>query len=136
MEVRREIVVPAARDDVWAALTDARRLGEWFANDVELALEPGGEGVFRWRDGSARKAVVEDVEPGRRFSFRWYAEDVTEEEATTVTLTLDDAPGGTQVVVVETAPALRASAATAAGEWSWALELLAFLWEAVRLTLA
>ena len=34
MEVTREIVLPAAPDEVWEALTDPERLSEWFANDV------------------------------------------------------------------------------------------------------
>ena len=33
--IRREIVLPAPREEVWDALTDAERLEEWFANDVE-----------------------------------------------------------------------------------------------------
>ena len=39
--IRKEIVLPATRDDVWDALTDEDRLEEWFANDVELDLRPG-----------------------------------------------------------------------------------------------
>ena len=40
--IRKEIVLPADREEVWAALTDPRRLEDWFANDVELDLRPGG----------------------------------------------------------------------------------------------
>ena len=54
MEVTSEVVLEATVEDVWAALTDPERLEEWFANDVELELEPGGEGVFRWADGEER----------------------------------------------------------------------------------
>ena len=39
MEVTREIVLPAPREEVWAALTEAERLEEWFANEVEFDLE-------------------------------------------------------------------------------------------------
>ena len=71
MEVTREVVLEAPLEEVWSALTEPERLEEWFANDVELELEPGGEGTFRWDDGEERHAVVEEVEPERRFAFTW-----------------------------------------------------------------
>ena len=112
MEVKREVVLPAERDDVWSALTDPERLQDWFANEVELDLEPGGEGVFRWDDGDERHAVVEEVVPGRRFAFTW--------DESHVAIELDEVDGGTRVVVTET---LTDDGAVA--EWSSALELRA-----------
>ena len=107
MEVRREIVVDAPLEEVWEALTDPDELGEWFANEVELDLQPGGEGVFRWGDGSERRAVVEEVDPERSFAFWWWRED---DEASRVAISLDPLPLGTRVVVTETGPAEWASA--------------------------
>ena len=62
MEVTRSIVLPVTRDEAWEALTEPERLREWFANDVELDVRPGGEGVFRWENGESRRAVVDEVE--------------------------------------------------------------------------
>ena len=107
MEVRREILVDSPPDEVWDALTDPDELAEWFANDVELDLRPGGEGVFRWGDGSERRAVVEEVDPERAFSFWWWREDA---EASRVAISLDPVELGTRVVVTETGPAEWASA--------------------------
>jgi uncharacterized protein YndB with AHSA1/START domain len=121
MEVRREIVVPAPREEVWSALTSPERLSEWFAPEVELAVEPGGEGIFRWPDGETRRAVVEELDPGERFAFRWSDEDGRDE--TRVELTLDDVPDGTRVSVTETPVGPTACA----GEWSVAIE-----WSALR----
>ncbi len=124
-QVRREVVFAETPEEVWRALTEPARLEEWFANDVELTPERGGCGVFRWDDGSVRLATVDDVIPQRRFVFRWH-EEGRDDEATRVELLLDEAPEGTRLTVVETAPAgLRASAL--AGEWSWGVELLAAL---------
>lgn len=122
MDVTREQVLPAAPAEVWEALTDPGRLEEWFANDVELDPEPGGEGVFRWEDGEIRRARVEEVEFERRFSFRWSDEEAPHEE-THVAFTLEEVPEGTRVTVTESAPGLQACA----GEWSSALELRALL---------
>jgi uncharacterized protein YndB with AHSA1/START domain len=105
--IRREIVLPATRDDVWDALTDEERLEDWFANDVELDLRPGGGASFRWSNGEERHATVTEVEPERRLAFVW-------EDEGTVEFTLADDADGTRLVVVESSPA-----------WSTALELQA-----------
>ena len=107
MEIRREIVLPAPREDVWEALTDEERLSEWFANDVELDPRPGGAGRFRWDNGEERRAAVEVVEPEERIVLRWEDDGLVE-------LRLEDAPAGTRVLVRESSP-----------EWSAALGLQA-----------
>ena len=56
--VRREIVLPNPREEVWEALTDPERLEDWFANDVDLDLRPGGGASFRWSNGEERTATV------------------------------------------------------------------------------
>ncbi len=111
MEVKREIILPAEPDEVWSALTEPERLEEWFANDVELDPEPGGEGVFRWDDGEERRAVVQEAVPVRRFAFTW--------DDGHVAIELEEVDGGTRVVVTETSGA----------GWGTALELhaLAFV---------
>ena len=118
MEVTRELVVEAPAEEVWEALTDPDRLEEWFANEVELDAEPGGEGTFRWDNGEVRRAVVEEVETGRRLSFRW-RDEVEPGEESRVVFTLTDVPEGTRLVVTEAPQGPTACA----GEWGVALEL-------------
>ena len=69
--IRREIVLPAPREEVWDALTDADRLEEWFANDVSVDLRPGGGASFGWSNGESRTATVTEVDPERRLTFAW-----------------------------------------------------------------
>jgi uncharacterized protein YndB with AHSA1/START domain len=116
MHVRREIVLDAPVEDVWEAITDETQLAEWFANDVELDVEEGGEGRFRWANGETREARVDTVEAPRRLGFTWAEPG---EDATRVELVLEEAgDGATRLTVVESAPA-------PAAEWSWALSLRA-----------
>ena len=112
--IRKEIVLQATRDEVWAALTDPLELESWFANDVELDLRPGGEATFRWGNGESRHATVTEVEPGERLAFEWDDEGEVE-------FTLDDDADGTRLTIVETSPA-----------WTTALDLQA---SALRLCL-
>ena len=106
--IRKEILLPASRDEVWSALTDPEELERWFANDVELDLRPGGGASFRWGNGESRHATVREVEPGERLSFEW-------DEEGEVEFTLADDDEGTRLTVVETSPA-----------WSTALGLQAY----------
>jgi uncharacterized protein YndB with AHSA1/START domain len=105
--IYKEIVLPASRDEVWDALTEPDRLEEWFANDVELDLRPGGGASFRWSNGEERRATVVEVETERRLAFEW-------EDEGEVEFTLEDDADGTRLTVVETAPA-----------WTTALDLQA-----------
>jgi uncharacterized protein YndB with AHSA1/START domain len=105
--IRREIVLPAPREEVWEALTEPERLADWFANDVDLDLRPGGGASFRWSNGECRTATVTEVDPERRLAFEW-------DDEGEVAFTLDDDVDGTRLTVVETSP-----------EWTAALDLQA-----------
>jgi uncharacterized protein YndB with AHSA1/START domain len=105
--IHREIVLPAPRAEVWEALTEPERLEDWFANDVDLDLRPGGGASFRWSNGEERHATVTEVDFEHRLTFEW--DDVGEVE-----LTLDDDADGTRLTVVESSPS-----------WSTALDLQA-----------
>ena len=105
--IEREIVLPSPREEVWEALTEPERLEDWFANDVDLDLRPGGGAHFRWSNGEERHAVVTEVDPERRLVFEW-------EDEGEVSFTLEDDPDGTRLTVVESSPA-----------WSTALDLQA-----------
>jgi uncharacterized protein YndB with AHSA1/START domain len=113
MQIEREIVFPASPTEVWEALTEPERLEEWFATEVELDAQPGGEGIFRWGDGDERRAVVREAEPQERLVLDW-------DDDGQVVLELEEVDGGTRVRVVERSP-----------EWSTALELHALAWAAV-----
>lgn len=95
--IRKEIVLPSPREEVWEALTDPERLEEWFANEVELDLHEGGDVNFRWSNGEERHATITEVETERRFAFTW-------DEDGDVEFTLEDDADGTRLTVVETVP--------------------------------
>lgn len=100
--VRREVTLPVPPDELWPALTEAERLADWFAPEVDIDARPGGGAVFRWEDG-ARRAVIEEVEAPHRLAFRWagLGEDGAAEPSR-VELTLEEVEEGTRLRVVET----------------------------------
>ncbi len=96
--VRREMILPVDRDTAWAALCDADELATWIADEVELEIREGAEGMLRWHTGVERHTVVEEVQESRRLSLQWCEPGG---EPSIVELTLDDVPGGTRLVVIE-----------------------------------
>ena len=99
MSCTKEVVLPVERDDAWAAVTEERALEAWLAERVELDLRPGGEASFTLPDGEERRGMVEEVAPGERPTFCWWAAGG---ESSRVTFELAPAIGGTRVRVTET----------------------------------
>jgi uncharacterized protein YndB with AHSA1/START domain len=128
VKVERAVEIDAPSDVVWDALTDPDQLSGWFGGRVALDAVPGGAGRFEDEDGEIRRARVDDVEPCRRLSFRWWAEDDDDGPITTVTFELIESAVGTRVVVTEEALLVgRMEASASAGAGSAASALLARL---------
>jgi uncharacterized protein YndB with AHSA1/START domain len=107
--LRKEVLLPADRETVWDALTRDALLSEWLAEEVELDVREGGEGVLRYAGGEERAAVVDAVDEGERLVLRWTRAGSAE---TRVEFELVDAVAGTRLVVTE-APAVGPTAWTA-----------------------
>jgi uncharacterized protein YndB with AHSA1/START domain len=110
-DVTREIDLPAAPEEIWKQVAESDRLGDWLDADVEIELRPGGAGTFRFAGGEVRRAMVRDVEPGRRLAFTWWpltGDDVG--RTSTVTITIEPRDDGSRLRLVES-PVARARAA-------------------------
>ena len=102
--IEREVVIAASQERVWTAITDPAEVSQWFGDIVEIELHPGGRARFGWTEDAIVDAIVEAVEPFRRFVYRWAAGDavsVADGPSTLVEFTLDAVAGGTRVTVVE-----------------------------------
>ena len=105
--VEREIELAVPPAEVWGALADKGRLGDWLDAEVELELAPGGTGTFRFDDGEIRRARVVDVDDGRRVSFTWWPVAPAVGPPTMVTITIEPVDAGSRLRVRE-APSARA----------------------------
>ena len=105
MQIERETTIAAPVERVWSLLTEAEHVGTWFCDaGAEIDLRPGGAMVLRWTEHGTTHARVVDVEPHRRFSYRWAAEAESEQiegNSTLVEFTLDPTDEGTRLRVVE-----------------------------------
>jgi uncharacterized protein YndB with AHSA1/START domain len=68
--IEREILIEAPADVVWRTITEPDQITQWFADRVDLVIEPGAHGYMQFGDQGG-PVVVETVEPPTRFSFRW-----------------------------------------------------------------
>ena len=68
--IEREIVIDAPVEVVWRTITEPDQITQWFADKVDLEVEPGAHGYMGFGDQGGA-VVVETVDPPTRFSFRW-----------------------------------------------------------------
>ena len=106
--VEREVTYPQPIERVWAALTEPEQMRRWFCDKgIDGDLRPGARIRFLWSNHTSG-AIVETVEPPRRFAFRWVPGmferadlPLEEQDLTLVDFTLDAVDGGTRLRLVE-----------------------------------
>ena len=101
--IEREILIEAPVAVVWRTITEPDQISRWFADKVDLEVEPGGRGYMGFGEQGG-PVVVETVDPPTRFSFRW--NHPTDEEPAAgnsllVEFTLADEGTHTRLRVVE-----------------------------------
>ncbi|MGI8715252.1 MAG: SRPBCC family protein [Solirubrobacteraceae bacterium] len=110
--IERELELPASPGAVWAALTDPTWLTEWFADEAELELWPGGEARFtideQTRTGWVEEATPPPADAGEgaigRLAFWWEPDGGADGSPSRVELELIGTARGTRLRVVEARP--------------------------------
>jgi uncharacterized protein YndB with AHSA1/START domain len=136
--VRRTIHINAPIDRVWAAVTQADHLAQWFPQRAQLAsVGVGATGLFEWDDYGSLPVLVEAADPPHSISYRWgnnnpQATTLDPAHSTVFTFTLDEVGAGTALTVVETGFETLAdpqgSLESNRGGWNWELdELVTYL---------
>ena len=119
--IEKQAHLRAPRARVWSAMTDSRKFGVWFGCELEGPFVAGRRVKGRMRPtqmdpevaqqqeaytGTPFELLVEQVEPERLFSFRWYvAGEPTPENpnppTTLVAFELEATPEGTLLRISE-----------------------------------
>jgi uncharacterized protein YndB with AHSA1/START domain len=66
--IEREVLIEAPAEVVWRTITEPDQMTQWFADRVELVVEPGAHGFMGFGDQGG-PVVVETVDPPTRFPF-------------------------------------------------------------------
>ena len=131
--IEKQVHLEAQRSRVWRALTEVKQFNAWFGVSLTAPFAPGAEvsGQIKIRGNDVTLTIwIEKMESERFFSFRWHpyaiepGVDYSVEPTTLVTFTLDDAPGGTRLTIVESGfdaiPESRRATAFSMNEKGWA----------------
>jgi uncharacterized protein (TIGR03086 family) len=94
--------LPVSPDEAFALITQPERLRRWQTVSAVVDLRAGGE--YRWTvtPGHVAAGTFREVEPGRRivFGWGWEGNDDLKPDASTVTVTVEPAAGGSVVTLV------------------------------------
>lgn len=104
-EIERDILIEAPVEVVWRTVTEPDQMTRWFADEVDLVVQPGAHGYLGFGEQGG-PVVVETVEPPTRFAFRWNhpaGEDPTPTNSLLVEFTLTAEGAGTRLRVSERA---------------------------------
>lgn len=107
-KIERTILLPASRERVWRAVTEPAQISRWFG-EVTMDFRVGGAMTFFWDGEEHARARVAAIDPPRHFAYQWHPGSVQQFDKpfdelplTLVEFFLEEAPGGTQLTVVET----------------------------------
>jgi uncharacterized protein YndB with AHSA1/START domain len=131
--IEKRVTLDAPRSRVWRALTEVSQFNAWFGVSLTGRFEPGAEISGRidikGYEHVTMRIWIEAMDPERLFSFRWHpyavesGVDYSAEPTTLVSFTLDDAPGGTTLTIVESGfdaiPASRRAKAFTMNDKGW-----------------
>jgi uncharacterized protein YndB with AHSA1/START domain len=135
--IEKTLTVKAPRSRVWRAITDANQFGEWFKAKLDGDFAPGktiyAKITYPGYEHLTMELAIDRLEPERLFSFRWHPYavdpkvDYSPEPMTLVEFTLDDAPGGTRLSIVESGfdriPLARRAEAFRMNDGGWAEQI-------------
>jgi uncharacterized protein YndB with AHSA1/START domain len=109
--IEKLVSLDVPRSRVWRALTDVKQFNAWFGSALTGAFKPGAEVsgnlTFKNYEHVTMTLWIEKMETERLFSFRWHpyaiepGVDYSAEPTTLVSFTLEDAAGGTKLMIVE-----------------------------------
>jgi uncharacterized protein YndB with AHSA1/START domain len=106
--IERDIHVEASPEVVFAVISRPEHVREWWPDDARFEPVAGAEGELVWRHAETGERIavafaVVEVDPPRRFSFRWaHAGPGATGPSLLVTVDLSPAEGGTLVHLSET----------------------------------
>jgi uncharacterized protein YndB with AHSA1/START domain len=136
--IEKKILLHAPRSRVWRAISDKTEFGMWFGVKFPAGTFAPDEKVTGTITHPGYEHMTMDVElvdvnPESSLSYRWHpyaidpAVDYSKEPSTLVTFTLEDAPEGTLLTVVETGfdriPASRRDEAFRMNEGGWTAQM-------------
>ena len=95
------VELPVTPDEAFVLLTDPERLRRWSAVCATVDLRAGGAWSWTVTPGHVAAGRIHEVEPGRRLvlGWGWEGDESLPPDASTVTVTIEPAGGGSRVTL-------------------------------------
>lgn len=102
MSYTKTTVLPVTPDEAFALITEPERLRRWQTVSAVVDLRAGGSYQWTVSPGHVAAGTFREIEPGRRivFGWGWEGSDDLPYDASTVTVTVEPAEGGSRVTLV------------------------------------
>ena len=105
----RDVLIEAPIEVVWEVISQPEHIVQWFSDEAQFDLRPGGEGTLTFEMKAANRPAANDlrfeaVEPPRRLAYRWgypRGEEPRPGNSMLVEFTLAEEDGKTRLTVVE-----------------------------------
>ena len=72
--IEKVLELKASLERVWEAITDAEELAQWFGDEAEMDLRPGGDASMFWNSHGRFAMKVEEVDAPHRLVWSWIHE--------------------------------------------------------------
>jgi uncharacterized protein YndB with AHSA1/START domain len=127
--IERTTELDLSPDELWSLISTAEGWSSWLVDDVDLAIEPDGEGTAT-EDGVVRDVRIDSVLDGRGINFSWWDRD-DPSSSSYVQLQIVELPGGrSQLHIAEQfvgASMMPSATMSAEATLSWDLRMVS-LW--------
>jgi uncharacterized protein YndB with AHSA1/START domain len=97
--IERELHIDASPEVVFEVLSNPEHIRDWWSAETDFEPVAGTTSRFTWTDRNTGRAestpfTVVEVDPPRRFSFRWTHEDVVAVQGNSLLVTFVLVPSG------------------------------------------
>jgi uncharacterized protein YndB with AHSA1/START domain len=107
--VESEVLIEAPIEVVWEVVTRPEHLSQWFCEEIELDVAPGGSGTLTFASQETGRPMtvtlqVEKIDQPHLFSYRWVfprGEEARAGSSMLVEFTLEEEGAGTRLRVAE-----------------------------------
>jgi uncharacterized protein YndB with AHSA1/START domain len=122
-QVKQKVVIETTPELAFEAVTKASELREWFSDQAQTDVRPGGRYEVRWDQGYRAEGKFTELGPPRRAAFTW--QGASEPGETTVEFAVEPTDGGVEVSVIHSGfgPGAEWDAALMEAEKGWSAGL-------------
>ena len=105
--ITRNLVLKASLDKVWNAIATPEGFAGWFLARVEGDWAAGNDVALVWPSGNSNQIRLKTIDKPNTFAYQWHPggygdlDAFPESELTTVTMSLREVSGGTELRLVE-----------------------------------